>query len=109
MFSTLIRDRSRLTQRVNVVLLVLNVIGAFVYVARASLSWAIPQEMGEVPVTGEPFVWAAAVLPVVAVFLLLNLTWGALILAHRQWRSGRLWLLTPLIWLAAIVIDFAHH
>ena len=109
MLSALMGDRSRLTRRVNIVLLVLNVIGASLYVARASLSWAIPQERGEVPVSGEPFVWAAAVLPVVAIFLLLNVTWGALILARRQWRSGRLWLLTLLIWLTAIAIDFAHH
>ena len=59
-------DRSRLVQRVNVVLLVLNALGAFGYVARASLSWAV------------------AVLPILAVFLLLNLTWGALILGYRQ-------------------------
>ena len=70
--SPLTTDRSRLMQRVNVVLLVLNVIGAIGYVARASLSWAIPQEHGVVPITGEPLVWAVAVLPIFAVFLLLK-------------------------------------
>jgi hypothetical protein len=96
-------------QRVNVVLLVLNVIGAIGYVARASLSWAIPQEHGVVPITGEPLVWAVAVLPIFAVFLLLNLAWGAMILGYRQWRRGRLWLLAVLIWVAAVAIDFMHH
>lgn len=58
---------------------------------------------------GEPLIWAVAVLPILAVFLLLNLMWGALILGYRQWRSVRLWLLAVLIWLAAIAIDFVHH
>jgi len=68
-------DRSRLMQRANVVLLVLNALGAFGYVARASLSWAIPQEQGLDSTIGEPLIWAVAVLPILAVFLLLNLTW----------------------------------
>jgi hypothetical protein len=84
-------------------------IGAFGYVARASLSWTIPQEQGLDSATGEPFIWAMAVLPILAVFLLLNLTWGTLILGYRKWRSGRLWLLAVLIWPAAIAIDFVHH
>jgi hypothetical protein len=97
---------------VSVVLLVLNALGAFAYIARTSRSWRIPQEQeqGLDSITGEPFIWAAAALPILAVFLLLNLTWGALILGYRQWRSVRLWLLLPaLIWLAAIAVDFAHH
>jgi hypothetical protein len=98
-----------LTQRVNLVLLAFNAIGAVVYVVRASPSWAIPQEHGMVPITGEPFVWAVGFLPVLAIFSLLNLTWGALILRYRQWRSGRYWLLIAPIWLVAVLIDFSHH
>jgi hypothetical protein len=93
-------DKSRLMQRVNVVWLVLNVLGAIVYLVRASLSWAIPEEHGLIPITGEPYIWFVAVVPILAVFLLLNLTWGAMILGHRQWRSGRLWFLAAVIWLA---------
>lgn len=102
-------NRAASAQRVNVVLLVLNVIGVVRYVVRASLSWAIPQEQGLDSATGEPFIWAIAVLPILAVFLLLDLTWGAVIVGFRQWRSGRLWLLSALIWLAAIALDFVHH
>ena len=90
-------------------MLVANAIGACVYVYRASPSWAIPQERGLVPTTGEPFVWFIGVMPVVAVFFVLNLIWGALILARRQWGSGRFWLLAALIWLVAVSIDFIHH
>lgn len=98
-------DKPRLTQRMNLVLLVLNVIGAIIYVVRASSGWAIPGE----PVTGEPFVWAIAILPVCAVFFVLNVTWGALILYYRQWRGGRFWLFAAFIWLVASAVDFAHH
>jgi isoprenylcysteine carboxyl methyltransferase (ICMT) family protein YpbQ len=96
-------------QRWGVVLLVLNFIGAIVYVRLASLSWAIPQERGLHSQTGEPFVWASAVIPIFTIFFVVNVVWGGLILVRRQWRSGYLWLLTALIWLVAIVIDFAHH
>jgi hypothetical protein len=98
-------------QRWGVILLVLNFIGAVVYVVRASNGWVIPREreLGLHSVTGEPYIWALSVFPVCAVFLVLNLTWGAFILARKRWQSGIFWLLTVPIWLAAVVIDFAHH
>ena len=86
----------------------LNLIGALTYLVLASRSWAIPSEHGQVPITGEPFVWALA-LPVFGVFSIVNLAWGAMILTRRQWDAARFWLLTALIWLAAVWIDFAHH
>ena len=103
------QSQFRLSRRVNVALIVSNAIGVCVYIVGASRSWAIPEEHCIVPVTGEPFVWFAAVAPVFAVFTVINMIWGIFILRGRQWQSGRLWLLTGLIWLVAIVIDFAHH
>jgi hypothetical protein len=91
------------------ILLALNVIGAVVYVFRASLGWRIAAEHGAVPVTGEPFVWFIGILPVVAVFLILNIIWGALVLARPQRLGGRLWLSSAAVWFIAICIDFAHH
>jgi hypothetical protein len=90
-------------------LLAFNLIGAMVYVRLASFSWAIPQERGLHSQTGEPFVWAAAVIPIFAIFFMVNVAWGMVILFRRQWRRGYLWLLTALIWPVAAVIDFAHH
>ena len=101
--------KSLLTRRVSLALFVLNMIGAVIYVVAASPSWAIPQEHGVVPITGEPFVWFAGVFPIVAGFLLLNLSWGALILGCRRWSSGRYWLSTIPLWLVAVLVDFAHH
>ena len=93
----------------NLTLLVLNAVGATVYVFRASHGWAIPEEHGVVPITGEPFVWFAGIFPVVAIFFVLNSAWVALIVARRRWRSGRFWLLAALCWLIAVWVDFAHH
>ena len=75
----------------------------------SSYSWVIPQERGLDSETGEPFVWAVYVLPIWGIFLLLNVRWGYFVVTRKQWRSGMVWLLTIPIWLAAVVIDFAHH
>ncbi|MGI8765969.1 MAG: hypothetical protein ACR2KM_05590, partial [Gemmatimonadaceae bacterium] len=86
-------------------------IGAILYVARASHSWAIPEEraLGIHSLTGEPFIWALYVLPILAAYTLVNLTWGAIILFRGQRRSGRFWVAAGLIWVIAVAIDFAHH
>ena len=76
------------SQSIGLALLVVNVIGAIAYVAAASNGWRIPQEQGVVPITGEPFVWFNSILPIVAIFSVLDLAWGAVILARRQWRGG---------------------
>jgi hypothetical protein len=111
MYSGQFNRRNLAAQRWGVVLLVLNLIGAVVYVVRASNGWVIPQEreLGLHSVTGEPYIWALSIFPVCAVFLVLNLTWGTFILARKQWQSGIFWLFTIPIWLAAVVLDFAHH
>jgi hypothetical protein len=101
---------SFMAQPIPMALLLLNVIGAFAYLIRASSAWAIPQERaaGIHSITGEPFVWFLAVLPIVAFFFVLNVVWGAVIV-RRQWQTVSFWLLTALIWLGALAIDFAHH
>jgi len=101
--------KSRRGRPTNYVLLALNLVGAIVYVCLASRGWAIPRERGLHSETAEPFIWFLSIAPIVAIFLLVNVIWGVLILVRRQWRSGYLWLLTALIWLVAAVIDFAHH
>ena len=103
--------RSLAARSIPLALLLLNAIGAVVYLFRASPSWAIPEERaaGIHATTGEPFVWFAGVLPIVAIFFVINLVWGAAILTRRHWQGGRLWLLTAAVWLGAVVIDFAHH
>lgn len=93
------------------VLLLINVFGCVVYLLGARHGWIIPEEAanGIHTVTGEPFVWAAFVLPVWIVFLVINLVWGVMILARRRWLQGRIWLMSGLIWIVAVFIDFAHH
>jgi hypothetical protein len=98
-------------RRLSLALLIVNVIGAIVYIRVASPSWAIPEEraQGIHTVTGEPFVWAARALPIFAGFSLLNFLWGAYICVKRSWLNGYLWLTTAIIWLVAVWVDFAHH
>jgi hypothetical protein len=91
------------------VLLTFNLIGVIVYECLASRSWAIPRERGLHSETAEPFIWFLSVAPIVAIFFVVNVIWGVLILVRRQWRIGYLWLLIALIWVLAAVIDFAHH
>jgi hypothetical protein len=93
------------------VLLTLNAFGASAYVLLASHARVIPQECdaGIHTTTGEPFVWFGSIAPVIAVFFLLNLLWGIVILRRGQWDSGRMWLAAAAIWVVAAIIDFSHH
>jgi hypothetical protein len=93
------------------VLLGLNAIGAGTYVLLASRAWVIRHECqaGLNSITGEPFVWFISIAPVIAVFFLLNLTWGTIILKRRQWKTGRMWSAAAAIWIVASIIDFLHH
>ena len=86
-----------------------NAVGIVLYLARASFSWRIPREHGMVPITGEPFVWALAVVPVLGVFLLTNIVWGVVLLSDRESKRGPWWLITAAMWLVAIGIDFSRH
>jgi hypothetical protein len=102
-------DGAWMPGKVNVALLLANIVGAAIYLIASSYSWALPQERGLTSMTGEPFIWALGVLPIWALFFLLNLIWGAIITARPQWRSGRLWLVAGCIWLVSVAVDFAHY
>jgi hypothetical protein len=49
-----------------------------------------------------------AIFSIVAFCCVLNCVWEAIILACRQLQGGRFWGLA-LVWLGAVMIDFAHH
>ena len=97
--------------RFDLTLLIVNIIGAIIYLYAASPSWAIPEEraQGIHSVAGEPVVWAVRALPILTGFGFLDLLWGAYICVRRKWRSSYLWLSTAAIWLIATRIDIAHH
>jgi len=61
-----------------------------------------------VPVAGEPFVSALA-LPVLGVFFLADVVWGGLLLRDRPSKRRLWWLVTAVVWLLAIGIDFSRH
>ncbi|HXP10347.1 MAG TPA: hypothetical protein VN828_17735 [Acidobacteriaceae bacterium] len=106
---TLARNEVSSSSRWDLALFTVNVLGAITYVIAASRSWAIPQERGLNSTTGEPFVWALFVVPIFAVFAVVNLSWGGYICTKRRWRSGYFWLTAAAVWLVAICVDFAHH
>jgi hypothetical protein len=49
-----------------------------------------------------------SILPIVAVFFLINFAW-TIVLARNRWKGASFWLLSGVIWLAAIAIDSTHH
>jgi hypothetical protein len=82
--STLESDKYSSVRTVSLTLFIVNVIGAISYVVRASPSWAIPQERGLHSMTGEPFVWASFVLPIVAAFALTESPLGSIYLFQQK-------------------------
>jgi hypothetical protein len=97
--------------RLSLILFIANVIGALTYVRAVEPSWVIPEERaaGIHTVTGEPIVWAGAILPFIIGFGLLDAFWGVCLLILKKRRSSYFWLAAAVIWIIAIVIDFAHH
>jgi hypothetical protein len=106
--STII-ERFGLKKWQNIILLIVNLVGASLYVRLTSYSWALPQEKGLNSTTSEPFLWAMAVVPTLTVALLIDVPWGVVILKRKYWSSGRLLLFVGVIWVIAITIDFVHH
>jgi hypothetical protein len=77
----------------------------------AHYAWAIPEERaaGIYTVTGEPFIWALGVLPVWAVFLLLDGVWAVVIIRRRPRRGSLSFALVLALWVMAYVVDYIHH
>lgn len=98
----------RSVKPLDVTFMVANAIGIAIYLMLASRGWRIPEEHGEVPVTGEPFVWAPA-LPVLAIFILADMVWGGLLLHYKEPKRWRWWCVIGGLWLIALCVDFAHH
>jgi len=110
--SALMKSTPVTTTWVTRTLIALNAVGAIAYLILASRTWwVIPQERSARihSVTGEPFVWAIATTEFLLPFVVLNLSWAAFVILRKHPRSARMMLLTPLIWTAAVLIDFAHH
>lgn len=92
----------------DIIFMAANAAGIVLYLVLASRGWRIPQENGIVPATGEPFVWALA-LPALGAFVLADIVWGRLLLRDRNSKGTVWWLVTVVVWLVAIGIDFSRH
>jgi hypothetical protein len=83
-----------------------NASGIVLYLALASHGWRDPQE--QIPVTGEPYIWAFA-LPVLGACLIASIVWAVLLLRGRKPMRWLWWLATLGCWVIAICFDFSHH
>ena len=82
-----------------------------VYLVRASQGWYVPayDVPGQHTITGEPFVWFAAILPVVLFVSVMDLTWAALLITRKAWRRECSWLVSTALWVLTCAIDNLHH
>jgi hypothetical protein len=102
--------RFQIARRKDAILFVANVLGIFAYLWLGSWTWTPPQERAlQVDTPGDAFVWALSALPVLAMFFVLNIGWGLIVLIRQQWKSGRAWFLVAMIWFIALAIDRAHR
>ena len=90
----------------------LNVLGMAVYLKLASALWVRPGEEGTPGGPGDAFYWLLVLVPVLAVFAVLNFI--ALTAIVRRARAlGRrvalaLWLAVAVLWIGAAVMDHLH-
>ena len=89
-------------------ILMLSIVGSALYLKLASAGWRDPAEHGDVPVTGEPFVWAAC-LPILLIVILLNVVWGVLLISRRPIRGGGAFAVSLLVLIGSVIVDCAHH
>jgi len=97
--------------RLDIAMLVANALGVLIYLWRAHYGWAIPEERaaGIDAVTGEPFIWALGVFPVWIVFLVANVAWAVAILLRMPPKRLLPFALISVLWVVAVIVDFAHH
>jgi len=89
-----------------------SLVGVGLYLWGASYAWAIPEERaaGITTLTSEPLIWAGFVLPVWAVFGIVNACWVFAVLSSPpRRRDTRILLAVAAVWAVAVVVDFAHH
>jgi hypothetical protein len=95
--------------------LALNTLGAAAYLAIASLAWVEPPfaKLPEAHGGGAAFVWFLGAVPIISAFIVLDVAVLAWALSTRRkgasWPFAKLAWLIPLLWLCAMVVDFAHH
>ncbi len=98
--------------KANVLMLVLNLVGVTSYLCFVAVFiWLSPKEraMGVDYYAGDSVVWFMFVVPVFAIYLILNCIWAGFIIAYRYSKGRLYWRLTALVWIVAVIIDYAHH
>ena len=98
-----------------VAVIVLNVMGVIAYLALASRCWIEP-ELAGVPGAsgGAGAVWFFSAFPILVLFLALDSLWvlsGCLMcyIKKQTWMLHPAFLIVPVNWAVAVVIDFSQH
>jgi len=80
------------------------------YLFFAHLVWVRPGKEGLDTASSEPFIWTLTAFPVLFFALIMDIIWLATFIKAPPKRNELLCTAAVfLIWIAAIVFDFAHH
>jgi hypothetical protein len=98
----------------NVSIVIANVLGAAAYLWFSVPLWA-PKELANIPGAGagDPLIWVLTALPILGLFLLLNISWLAwasiVYFVRRNWRIKLIYSIVPVLWAITLYVDFSHH
>ncbi len=92
--------------------LALNLLGMAVYLKLASALWVRPGEEGTPGGPGDAFYWLLILVPVLAIFAVLN-SIVLSVIVRRPRALGRgvalaLWLAVAVLWIGAVAMDQLH-
>ena len=93
---------------VSIAILLANCVGIYIYLARASLSWPIPEEAGLNPGSAGPaLVWVLGALPVILLFALADVVWLYIVRARK---SDRVYIYAAgVMWFCAALFDLSRY
>jgi hypothetical protein len=93
---------------ISIAILLVNCVGIYVYIMRASLSWPIPEEAGLNPgAAGPALVWVLGALPVILLFALADAVWLYIVRAKKPDRTYVY--AAGVMWLCAALFDLWHY
>jgi len=85
-----------------------NIVGIVLFLYFSSRLWAPPGQEGLLPAGGDPIVWGMTVLPVMVIFLIVEIVWlSKSIVSIRKlgWKAMTPWLVVFVVWVAVVAYD----
>jgi hypothetical protein len=94
--------------RLQLLLLLTELISASIYLNLASAGWRNPAADSSAPVMGEPYAWATC-LPVLAFMVLFTIVWGIFVVKRSKRMAIATFAVGLVVCVGSICIDFYHH